>query len=103
MRKNYFWIFVLCLTALPLLCQAQRDEDDNRMGFNLNKPEREEWLRDLGFGLFIYWSHDSQLGIVIGHSLAGSSDDYNRRYINNNSRWPNPIVIKLENVEPVLK
>jgi alpha-L-fucosidase len=81
-KKNYFWIFVLFLTALPLLCQAQRkEEDDNRVGFNLNKPEREEWLRDLGFGLFIHWSHDSQLGIVIGHSLAGASDDYTRRFI----------------------
>jgi alpha-L-fucosidase len=51
-KRNNFWIFVLCLTALPLLCQAQRkEEDDNRVGFNLNKPEREEWLRDLGFGI----------------------------------------------------
>jgi alpha-L-fucosidase len=56
------------------------EEDDNRAGFNLNKPEREEWLRDLGFGLFIHWAHDSQLGIVISHSLAGASDDYCRRY-----------------------
>jgi alpha-L-fucosidase len=56
------------------------EEDDNRTGFNLNRPEREEWLRDLGFGLFIHWSHDSQLGIVISHSLAGASDDYCRRY-----------------------
>jgi alpha-L-fucosidase len=64
-----------------LLCRAQRTEsDDNRVGFNLNKPEREEWLRDLGFGLFIHWSHDSQLGIVISHSLVGASDDYCRRY-----------------------
>jgi alpha-L-fucosidase len=63
------------------LSQAQRiEEDDNRVGFNLNKPEREEWLRDLGFGLFIHWAHDSQLGIVISHSLAGASDDYCRRY-----------------------
>jgi alpha-L-fucosidase len=66
---------------VSVFCQAQRmEEDDNRAGFNLNKPEREEWLRDLGFGLFIHWSLDSQLGTVISHSLAGASDDYCRRY-----------------------
>jgi alpha-L-fucosidase len=78
--KNKFTLFtVLCLFSV--FCQAQRiEEDDNKVGFNLNKPEREEWLRDLGFGLFIHWAHDSQLGIVISHSLAGASDDYCRRY-----------------------
>jgi alpha-L-fucosidase len=68
-------------STVPSLLQAQRiEEDDNRAGFNLNRPEREEWLRDLGFGLFIHWAHDSQLGLVISHSLAGASDDYCRRY-----------------------
>ncbi|MDR1223746.1 MAG: alpha-L-fucosidase [Tannerella sp.] len=72
-------ITVFCLVSL--MGMGQRiEEDDNRTGFNLNRPEREEWLRDLGFGLFIHWSHDSQLGIVISHSLAGASDDYCRRY-----------------------
>lgn len=45
-----------------------------------NKPERLEWFRDLGFGLFIHWSVDSQIGAVISHSLAGASDDYRRRF-----------------------
>ena len=27
---------------------------------SLNKPERLEWFRDLGFGMFIHWSVDSQ-------------------------------------------
>jgi alpha-L-fucosidase len=46
-----------------------------------NRPERLEWFRDQGFGLFIHWSVDSQLGTVISHSLAGASDDYIRRFM----------------------
>ena len=45
-----------------------------------NKPEKLEWLKDAGFGLFIHWSVDSQLGIVISHSVVGASDDYNRYF-----------------------
>lgn len=45
-----------------------------------NQPERLEWFRDQGFGLFIHWSVDSQLGTVISHSLAGASEDYTRRF-----------------------
>ncbi|MBK9138496.1 MAG: alpha-L-fucosidase [Verrucomicrobia bacterium] len=45
-----------------------------------NRPERVEWFRDLGFGLFIHWSVDSQLGIVISHSLVGASPDYTERF-----------------------
>ena len=29
-----------------------------------NKAERLEWLQDAGFGMFIHWSHDSQIGSV---------------------------------------
>ncbi len=47
----------------------------------LNKPERIEWLQDAGFGMFIHFSFDSQLGIVISHSMAGASDDYIDRFI----------------------
>lgn len=50
--------------------------------FNRNKPERQDWLRDLGFGMFIHWSIDSQLGIVISHSMVGASNDYVDRFIN---------------------
>lgn len=47
-----------------------------------NKPERLEWFRDQGFGLFIHWSLDSQLGSVISHSMAGASSDYLNRFVN---------------------
>lgn len=49
---------------------------------NLNKPEREQWFTDLGFGMFIHWSLDVQLGAVISHSMVGASEDYLNRYIN---------------------
>ncbi|MDX2154589.1 MAG: alpha-L-fucosidase [Bryobacteraceae bacterium] len=45
-----------------------------------NKPERLEWFRDLGFGLFIHWNVDAPLGAVISHSLVGASPDYVERY-----------------------
>ena len=48
---------------------------------NLNKPEREQWFTELGFGMFIHWSFDVQLGMVISHSMVGASDDYLDRYI----------------------
>ncbi|HOZ47255.1 MAG TPA: alpha-L-fucosidase, partial [Candidatus Hydrogenedentes bacterium] len=40
----------------------------------------EDWFMDLGLGMFIHWSVDSQLGAVISHSLAGASDEYARRF-----------------------
>lgn len=45
-----------------------------------NQPQRLEWFRDLGFGMFIHWGVDVNLGAVISHSLAGASEDYVRRY-----------------------
>ncbi len=47
-----------------------------------NKPERLDWFRDLGLGLFIHWSVDSQVGSVISHSLVGASDEYQERFFN---------------------
>ncbi|NWG13260.1 MAG: alpha-L-fucosidase [Acidobacteria bacterium] len=47
---------------------------------NLNRPEREQWLRDLGFGVFIHWNVDVNLGSVISHSLVGADATYVRRY-----------------------
>ena len=55
-----------------------------------NRPERLEWLSDQGFGLFIHWSVDSQLGTVISHSMVGASDDYLRRFIGELPKTFNP-------------
>jgi alpha-L-fucosidase len=54
---------------------------DQEQHLNLNKPERLEWLQDAGFGMFIHFSFDSQLGIVISHSMVGASDDYLHRFM----------------------
>ncbi|WP_338877358.1 alpha-L-fucosidase (plasmid) [Spirosoma sp. SC4-14] len=55
-----------------------------------NKPERVAWFQDLGFGMFIHWNVDVALGTVISHSLAGASDDYVERYINELPTYFNP-------------
>lgn len=46
-----------------------------------NKPALEEDFMDMGFGIFIHWSMDSQLGSVISHSLVGASKEYVDKYI----------------------
>ena len=46
----------------------------------LNRPERLEWFSDLGLGMFVHWSVDSQLGSVISHSLVGSSSEYAEKF-----------------------
>jgi alpha-L-fucosidase len=58
-------------------CSAAVDAPENG---SLNKPERLEWFRDQGFGLFIHWSVDGQLGVVISHSLVGASPEYTERF-----------------------
>jgi len=45
-----------------------------------NKKDRLDWFNDIGFGMFIHWSIDSQIGSVIGHSMAGASEDYLKSY-----------------------
>lgn len=55
-----------------------------------NKPERLEWFRDLGFGMFIHWGVDVSLGSVISHSLVGASPDYVSRYFATLPRYFNP-------------
>ena len=47
-----------------------------------NNPELVEDFMDMGFGVFVHWSMDSQLGSVISHSMVGASDDYLNKYIN---------------------
>ncbi len=61
--------------------QAAAIDADEEGGLDLNKPERLEWLQDAGFGMFIHWSVDSQIGSVISHSMVGASDGYTKWYI----------------------
>ena len=48
------------------------------------------WLKDAGFGLFIHWSVDVQLGCVISHSLVGASREYADRFYAELPRTFNP-------------
>src|ERR1035438_2751388 len=63
-----------------LLCSARLMAQRDIPPGSLNQPERLEWFRDQGFGLFIHWSLDSQTGVVISHSLAGADEAYTRRF-----------------------
>lgn len=45
---------------------------------------------DLGFGMFIHWSLDAQVGAVISHSMAGASQEYLKRYTTELPRTFNP-------------
>ena len=67
----------VCLLIAPIL--SAQESTDPEIG-SLNQPERLEWFRDQGFGLFIHWSVDSQLGVVISHSLVGASSEYTNRF-----------------------
>ncbi len=55
-----------------------------------NKPERLEWFGDLGFGMFIHWSIDVQLGAIISHNVAVASKDYQDQYFNELPKSFNP-------------
>ena len=57
---------------------------------SLNRPERLEWFRDIGFGLFIHWSVDSQTGVVISHSLVGADEAYTTRFFHELPKTFNP-------------
>ena len=55
-----------------------------------NRPERVEWFRDQGLGLFIHWSLDSQITSVISHSMVGADQAYLERYVEELPRSFNP-------------
>ena len=86
--KKLTTLFLLLFTAQLICAQIQESTEAGKL--NLNKPERLEWFRDLGFGMFIHFSFDSQLGVVISHSMAGASDEYINRYINELPKTFNP-------------
>ena len=74
--------YVKCRLVLPCFLLIFFLSEAQEKPLNLNKPEREAWFTDLGFGMFIHWSMDVQLGMVISHSMVGASDDYLNRYVN---------------------
>ena len=78
---------LLLLYDKPVEAQIKSVNEQTATG---NKPERVEWFRNLGFGLFIHWSVDSQLGCVISHSLVGADEDYCRRFFEELPKTFNP-------------
>ncbi|MDD4108479.1 MAG: alpha-L-fucosidase, partial [Prolixibacteraceae bacterium] len=86
MKPTLLLILLLCVTIVP----AQINDNVKVSYANRNKPERLEWFSDIGFGMFIHFSFDSQLGTVISHSMAGASQDYLDRYINELPKTFNP-------------
>lgn len=71
------------------LANAAKITECGQEGLN-NKPERLEWLQDAGFGMFIHFGVDSQLGCVISHSLVGASADYQKRFYEELPKTFNP-------------
>ncbi len=69
------WILLIAMSLLVVQIQAQEAQLSN-------KPSREQWFQDMGFGLFIHWGVDVSLGSVISHSLAGASKEYAEKYFN---------------------
>ena len=82
-------IISICL-FLSTSVFSQIQESTEAGNLNLNKPERLEWFKELGFGMFIHFSFDSQLGVVISHSMAGASQDYLDRFVNELPKTFNP-------------
>jgi alpha-L-fucosidase len=86
---RYIKLLVIGLFVGHIL-SAQIHESTEPGFLNLNKFERLEWFKDLGFGMFIHFSFDSQLGVVISHSMVGASDDYLNRFVNELPKTFNP-------------
>ncbi len=64
--------------------------DEHDFADSKNKAERLEWFRDQGFGMFIHWGVDVQIGAVISHSLVGASPDYVNRFYSELPKTFNP-------------
>jgi alpha-L-fucosidase len=75
-RRLALVVLSAALAGTPVLPEVTQDLAPG----SLNKPERLEWFRDQGFGIFIHWSVDGQLGAIISHSLVDASPDYTRRF-----------------------
>src|SRR6185436_2968667 len=82
-------LFLLILSDLAQAAPPSADRPEAKLGLT-NKPERLEWFRDLGFGMFIHWSVDGPLGGVISHSLVGADEEYTRRFFEELPRSFNP-------------
>ena len=71
-----------CLPVLSAHAGHDQNTDDEKAATGVihNKPEKLDAFRDQALGMFIHWSVDSQLGMVISHSLVGADAEYARRF-----------------------
>ena len=100
MKKLTFLLTILLNTNVIF---AQIQESTEPGFLNLNKSERLEWFKDQGFGMFIHFSFDSQLGVVISHSMAGASNDYINRFIHELPKTFNPKDYSPEDIATLAK
>jgi alpha-L-fucosidase len=72
-KQGRRWLLAVGVCLMVLQGQSQQTQISNQ-------PSREQWFQDMGFGLFIHWGVDVNLGSVISHSLAGASEAYAQKY-----------------------
>ena len=87
------WVAMVLATLAPHAVAQQGKPiagENTDYSSSLNKADRVEWFRDQGFGLFIHWSVDSQLGVTISHSLVGASPEYTERFFKELPQTFNP-------------
>ncbi|MDF7823605.1 alpha-L-fucosidase [Pontiellaceae bacterium B12227] len=89
MKRNVTSIFMMSLCLVSLVLESNALKVNSR-GPLLNDPAREQEFMDWGLGMFVHWSHDSQLGSVISHSMVGASDKYLDRFVNELPKTFNP-------------
>jgi len=77
------------ITILIIICNLSHLYGQ-KITIDRNKPERKEWFTDLGFGMFIHWSVDVQLGAIISHNVAVGSREYQDEYFNELPKTFNP-------------
>src|SRR5687767_1283841 len=80
MRAVLIATLLVATSVSPLAAATPRRRSAGEQLADGNRPERLEWFRDLGFGMFIHWSVDSQIGSVISHSLVGADAGYRKRF-----------------------
>jgi alpha-L-fucosidase len=83
-----FLLSVLLVSTFSVV--AQNHIAPEKAGNLSNDIVRSEEFMDWGLGMFVHWSHDSQLGSVISHSMVGASEKYLDRYINDLPKTFNP-------------
>jgi len=94
---------LILVTILLTLTGFNNAQEANTDFLDLNKPERLNWFSDLGFGMFIHFSFDSQLGVVISHSMAGASDEYLDRFVNELPKTFNPKEFSAKDIATLAK